>query len=77
MSTRWLVVPVLAMLAVGFAGCGEGRPQVTVYKHGEYKGKPDNLPWQSQPYNGNQHDWELAVDGRTKMQNEYARIGNQ
>jgi hypothetical protein len=65
----------LIALALGIAGCGE-TPQVTVYKQGQYKGKPDNLPWQSQPFDGNQRNWELAIDGRTKNQNEYGRIGN-
>ena len=72
MTTRgWSLM--LVALALGIAGCGE-TPQVTVYKQGEYKGKPDNLPWQNQPFNGNQRDWELAIDGRTRNQNEYGRI---
>ena len=73
MTTRGWALPALIALALGVAGCGE-TPQVTVYKQGEYKGKPDNLPWQSQPFNGNQRNWELAIDGRTKNQNEYGRI---
>ena len=72
MTTRGWSLMLIA-LALGIAGCGE-TPQVTVYKQGEYKGKPDNLPWQSQPFNGNQRDWELAIDGRTRNQNEYGRI---
>ena len=73
MTTRGWALPTLIALALVIAGCGE-TPQVTVYKQGEYKGKPDNLPWQSQPFNGNQRDWELAIDGRTRNQNEYGRI---
>jgi hypothetical protein len=73
MTARAWALPALIALALGIAGCGE-TPQVTVYKQGEYKGKPDNLPWQSQPFNGNQRDWELAIDGRTRNQNEYGRI---
>jgi hypothetical protein len=76
MSARASALLVLATLALVAAGCGE-RPQVTVYKQGAYQGKPDNLPWQSQPFNGSQSDWEKAIDGRTKQQNEYARIENQ
>ena len=72
MTTRGWGLALIA-LALGIAGCGE-TPQLTVYKHGEYKGKPDNLPWQSQPFNGNQRNWELAIDGRTKNQNEHGRI---
>jgi hypothetical protein len=75
-NARALTLPVVVAIALVIAGCGE-RPQVTVYKQGQYKGKPDNLPWQSQPFNGSQHDWEIAIDGRTKKQNEYARIENQ
>ena len=73
MTGRGWALSALIALALGIAGCGE-TPQVTVYKQGEYKGKPDNLPWQSQPFNGNQRNWELAIDGRTKNQNEYGRI---
>ncbi len=73
MSGRLLVLPILAMFGIALAGCGE-RPQVTVYKHGEYKGKPDNLPWQSPPFNGAKGDWERSIDGRTQAQNEYVRI---
>ncbi len=74
MSARGLTM--LAVLALAVAGCGE-KPAVTVYKQGTYQGKPDNLPWQSAPFNGSQSDWEKAIDGRTKEQNEYARIENQ
>ena len=76
MTARRFALSVFAALAFIAAGCGE-RPQVTVYKQGTYKGKPDNLPWQSAPFNGSLTDWEKAIDGRTKKQNEYARIDNQ
>ena len=76
MNARRLMLRVLAAIGFVTAGCGE-RPEVTVYKQGMYKGKPDNLPWQSQAFNGSHHDWEIAIDGRTKKQNEYARIDNQ
>jgi len=73
MSARRYCFPLLASFAFALAACGE-RPQVTVYKQGEYKGKPDNLPWQSPPFNGSQGDWKKTIDGRTKTQNEYLRI---
>ena len=69
-----MVVALLVAAALG--GCGE-KPTVTVYKQGQYQGKPDNTPWQSQPFNNNKSEWEKAIDGRTKKQNEYARIENQ
>jgi hypothetical protein len=75
MTTRGWALAAAVAVALAIAGCGE-TPQVTVYKQGHYKGKPDNLPWQSQPFNGNKRDWELAIDGRTHKQNEYERIGN-
>jgi hypothetical protein len=76
MSARWIAPFALAAFAFAASGCGE-KPQVTVYKQGTYQGKPDNRPWQSQPFNGSQRDWEKAIDGRTRYQNEYARIENQ
>ena len=66
----------LIVAAAGFYGCGE-KPTVTVYKQGSYQGKPDNLPWQSQPYNNNQVEWEKAIKKRNEAQNEYIRVGTQ
>ena len=73
MSARSVVAIGLGAFALAVAGCGE-KPAVTVYKQGTYQGKPDNLPWQSPPFNGSQRSWALAIDGRTKHQNEYERI---
>ena len=42
MKLHWLVVAVA--LAAFAAGCGE-TPSVTVYKKGQYQGKPDTQPW--------------------------------
>jgi hypothetical protein len=73
------LVPALvgiALAAGGLAGCGE-KPNVTVYKQGKYQGKPDNVPWQSQPFNNNKTDWENNIKARNGKQNEYARIENQ
>lgn len=75
MSARSFAPIALAAFAFIAAGCGE-KPTFTVYKQGTYQGKPDNLPWQSAPFNGSQRDWEIAMDGRTQKQNEYIRIGN-
>ncbi len=75
MSTCWSIALAGALALAAAGGCGE-KPAVTVYKQGTYQGKPDNLPWQSQPFNGSKHDWELAIDGRTHRQNEYGRIAN-
>ena len=66
----------LLLAALGSSGCGE-KPTVTVYKQGSYQGKPDNLPWQSQPYNNNQAEWEKAIKKRNEAQNEYIRVGTQ
>jgi hypothetical protein len=69
-------VTVAAAAAIGMAGCGE-KPNVTVYKQGHYQGKPDNLPWQSQPFNNNKADWEKNITARNGGQNEYVRIENR
>ncbi|MGZ5092972.1 MAG: hypothetical protein ACXWCY_24780 [Burkholderiales bacterium] len=70
------IASVLAIAAFAIAGCGE-KPNVTIYKQGQYQGKPDNVPWQSQPFNNSQADWEKAIKARNARQNEYARIENQ
>ena len=73
---RTLALTAVAVLAIaGFAGCGESR-DVTVYKQGQYQGKPDNLPWQSAPFNNNQTEWEKVIKARNNAQNEYIRVGN-
>ena len=61
-------------LAFALAACGE-KPNVTVYKQGQYQGKPDNVPWQSAPFNNNQVEWEKAIKARNNNQNEYLRVG--
>lgn len=76
MSARAIALVALAFAAVGFAGCGE-KPTVTVYKQGQYQGKPDNVPWQSAPFNNNQVEWEKAIKARNNAQNEYLRTGQQ
>jgi hypothetical protein len=65
-----------ASIALLLAGCGE-KPAVTVYKQGQYQGKPDNQPWESQPFNNNKADWEKSIKARNNGQNEYLRTGTQ
>jgi predicted outer membrane protein len=76
MRTRGFALTALAALALIAAGCGE-KPNVTVYRQGTYQGKPDNQPWQSQPFANNKTEWEKAIRARNNSQNEYVRIENQ
>lgn len=75
MRARAVVWAVLAVVAIGLAGCGE-KATVTVYKQGKYQGKPDTVPWQGAPFNNNQVEWEKAIKARTDGQNEYLRVGS-
>ena len=59
-------------LALVMAGCGEQK--VTVYKQGQYQGKPDNAPWENDLFKGNHGEWEKSVKMRNQAQNEYSRI---
>ena len=56
-------------------GCGE-QSQVTVYKQGQYQGKPDTQPWENAAFKNDQAAWEKTIKARNGTQNEYARIGN-
>ena len=76
MSIRIVVLLGVVGAVAALAACGE-RPNVTVYKQGSYQGKPDNVPWQSAPFNNNQTEWEKTIKARNVRQNEYARIENQ
>ena len=69
-----VVAFVSAAALVGLSACGE-KPNVTVYKQGQYQGKPDNQPWQSAPFNNNQTEWEKSIKARNNAQNEYLRVG--
>ena len=78
MKRLFLVVAVL-----GLAGCGEPE-QVVVYKQGKYQGKPDSLPWNSEPpvaelrggkwAKGDRASWEEQIKQRQLAQHEHRRI---
>jgi hypothetical protein len=66
----WLAA---AAWVVAAAGCGEGT-SVTVYKQGQYQGKPDQRPWDNDIFKGDRAAWEKAIRTRTTAgQDEYAR----
>jgi hypothetical protein len=69
----WL--PLLAAAALPFlgAGCGES-PSVTVYRQGQYQGKPDTRPWDGEAFKGDRAAWEKAIKARNEGQNEYSRV---
>ena len=69
---RWLLVAAAAALPFVAAGCGE-KVTVTVYKQGQYQGKPDNQPWDNEQYKGDKVAWEKAVKARNLGQDEYTR----
>ncbi len=69
---------LIACLAAGLvllAGCGEQQP-VTVYKQGQYQGKPDTRPWDNAQFKNDRAAWENAIKARNGAQNEYARASN-
>jgi len=68
-----LVIAAAVALAGVAAGCGE-KSSVTVYKQGQYQGKPDKQPWDSDQFKGDKVAWEKAVKARNLGQNEYVRI---
>lgn len=70
---RWLFVAAAAALPFIAAGCGE-KPAVTVYKQGQYQGKPDKQPWDNDQFKGDKLAWEKAIKARNEGQNEYARV---
>jgi hypothetical protein len=72
---RLSVIAAAAVAIAALSACGE-KAQVTVYKQGQYQGKPDNQPWQSAPFNNNQTEWEKVIKARNNAQNEYIRVGN-
>ena len=66
-----LALAVAAVLPFAVAGCGE--QQVTVYKQGQYQGKPDQQPWDNDRFKGDKVAWENAIKKRNEGQNEYSR----
>jgi hypothetical protein len=68
---RWLVAAA-ATAVLAMAGCGE-KTSVTVYKQGQYQGKPDKQPWDNDRFKGDQLAWDKAIKARNNGQNEYAR----
>jgi hypothetical protein len=71
-----LLIAVLAGgCAVVLAGCGE-QQSVTVYKQGQYQGKPDTQPWNNAEFKNDRTGWENKIKARTESQNEYVRTGN-
>lgn len=70
-----LIVTVAALAAVT-AGCGE-KQAVTVYKQGQYQGKPDSRPWEGTQFKGDKTAWEAAIRARNNGQNEYSRSATQ
>jgi len=71
--SRLLLVAAAATLALGAAGCGE-QAAVTVYKQGQYQGKPDKQSWENDQFKGDKAAWERSVKARNLGQNEYVRI---
>lgn len=69
---RMLAVAVAAGLTVIASGCGEGT-QVTVYKQGQYQGKPDKRPWENDLFKGDKLAWEQAIKARNERQDETSR----
>ena len=63
----------IAVVALAAAGCGE-QGSVTVYKQGQYQGKPDKQPWDNDQFKGDKAAWERSVKARNLGQNEYVRI---
>ena len=68
-----LVLAIAAVLPFAAAGCGE-QQAVTVYKQGQYQGKPDTRPWDNDQFKGDKAAWERAVKSRSLGQNEYVRV---
>ena len=67
-----LALSIVAGLPFAGAGCGE-QQAVTVYKQGQYQGKPDKQPWDNDQFKGDKLAWEIAIKARNDIQNETAR----
>ncbi len=69
---RILIASAVAAAAFAISGCGEKQP-VTVYKQGQYQGKPDTRPWDNAQFKNDRTAWETAIKARNNGQNEYSR----
>ena len=69
---RLLLAASVAALALGAAGCGD-QAAVTVYKQGQYQGKPDKQPWDNDLFKGDKLAWEQAIKARNERQDETSR----
>jgi hypothetical protein len=69
---RFLIATAAAGIALTLPACGEKAP-VTVYRQGQYQGKPDKQPWDNAMFNGDRAAWEKAIKARNNAQNEYVR----
>jgi len=67
-----LALAIAAVLSFAAAGCGE-QQAVTVYKQGQYQGKPDKHPWDNDQFKGDKLAWERAIKARNDIQNETSR----
>jgi hypothetical protein len=72
MRKALVVIAAAVALAAAVAGCGESS-SVTVYKQGQYQGKPDKQPWDNDQFKGDKLAWENAIKKRNEGQNEYSR----
>ena len=68
---RPLLLMLVGAIALVAAGCGE-KP-VTVYKQGQYQGKPDMEPWGNDTFKGDKLAWERAIKARNERQDETSR----
>jgi hypothetical protein len=64
------------LCALALAGCGEnlGERQTRLYGPNAYRIAGDTVPWSNPPYNGDEHTWQIAIDQRARMQNDYLRL---
>ena len=72
MIGKTLVIAAAVALAGVAAGCGE-KSMVTVYKQGQYQGKPDKQSWDNDQFKGDKLAWERAIKTRNLGQDEASR----
>lgn len=74
MKTALAIAAAVALAGVA-AGCGE-KTAVTVYKQGQYQGKPDKQPWDNDQFKGDQAAWDKAIKVRNLYQTESFRASS-